>query len=289
MVGWPSAANGGGDALRFRYGRYDRDVGKQRQTTQRAVHVQRLKLSRRDHEYQFALRPLQDRCDRDRPHRRETGATGDKNNAAGMIWPEKGAAERTRHLYAVPDADFSPQLRGYDSVRESADVKMQHAIVGATLERIGRAVASRRKPPKLRLAELTGKIIQRFRQLDVHADHVRRQANHLGHTARHRDLIGDGLGHDLDIGDDSRLAGVNHVVTLLVAAKHPAFNEAHAAGTANPGATIVRQINAIHQGPVEHEVAAIRQVRLIVEGYLANLPHYSTSRRIGRTCRVCLI
>src|ERR1700682_1422188 len=114
------------------------------------------------------------------------------------------------------------------------------------------------------------------------ADHVGRQANHLGHTACHRDLIGDGLGHDLDIGDDSRLAGVNHIVTLLVAAKHPAFNQAHTAGTANPGTTIVRQINAIHQGPVEHEVAAIRQVRLIVEGYLANLPHYSTSRRIGR-------
>src|SRR5712671_5141496 len=55
MVGWPSAANGGGDALRFRHGRYDRDIGKQRQTAQRAVHVQRLKLSRRDHEYQFPV------------------------------------------------------------------------------------------------------------------------------------------------------------------------------------------------------------------------------------------
>src|ERR1700687_3022788 len=56
---------------------------------------------------------------------------------------------------ALPNADFSPQLRGYNSVRESADVKMQHPIVSATLERIGRAVTSRRKPPKLRLAELT--------------------------------------------------------------------------------------------------------------------------------------
>jgi len=52
---------------------------------------------------------------------------------------------------------------------------------------------------------------------------------------------------------------VDHVVTLLVAAKDPAFNEANAAGAANPAAAVVRQFNTIHQRPVEQEVTAIRQ------------------------------
>ena len=92
MIGWPSDADGGGDALRLRYRQNDRDIGKQREAAQRAMHIKRLKSSRRDDEYDFPLRPLHDRRDRDRPHRRETGAAGDEHQAAGMPWPQKRAA-----------------------------------------------------------------------------------------------------------------------------------------------------------------------------------------------------
>ena len=74
-----------------------------------------------------------------------------------------------------------------------------------------------------------------------------------------------------------------------VAAEYLAVDEAHAAGAANSGAAIVRKIDAVHQRPVEQQLAAIRQKRLVVDRDLANLRHYSTSIRIGRTCRVCLI
>src|SRR6266576_957795 len=253
MVGRPSGADLGGDVLRFRYGRNDGDIGKQRQAAQGAVHVQRLQLSRRDHEYQLPLRPFQDRGNRDRPHRRETGAAGDKHNAAGMISPEKGAAIRSRYLDAMPDADISAELRGYNTVGEPPDVEIQQAIVSAPFQRIGRAVGSRRKSAILHLAKLTGKIMKRFRQLDGYAENIGSQTNDVGDLTGHRDLVRNGFGHDLDVGDNSRLAGVDHVVALLVAAKDPALNEAHAAGAANPGAAVMRQVNTTGQRPVEQQ------------------------------------
>ena len=58
---------------------------------------------------------------------------------------------------------------------------MQEAIVGATFQRIGGAVTSRRESSKLHLAILTGKMAKGPRQLDINADNVRCQANEIGH------------------------------------------------------------------------------------------------------------
>ncbi len=116
----------------------------------------------------------------------------------------------------------------------------------------------------MHLAILTGQIAKRLRQLDVDTDNVGRQANDIRHTRRHADLIGDGFGHDVKIGDDPRLAGVDHVVAVLLAAKHLAVDEAHLASAANPASAVMGQLNAIHQCRVEQQVAAIRQKGLVV-------------------------
>src|ERR1700746_880132 len=113
------------------------------------MHIKRLKFLRRDHEDQFALRPFHDRSDRDRPHRRETGAAGGKDNAAGMIWPEKGASERPGQPYAVSDTDIPSQFGRYDSVGKPSDVEVHQPIVGPALQWIGGAIKSRRKSVEL--------------------------------------------------------------------------------------------------------------------------------------------
>ena len=82
---------------------------------------------------------------------------------------------------------------------------------------------------------------------------------------------------------------MDHVVARGLAAEHLAFDKANTTAAANPGTAIVRQFDAVHQCPVEQQLAAIGQERLVVHRYLADLSHHSTSRRIGRTCRVCLI
>ena len=48
---------------------------------------------------------------------------------------------------------------------------------------------------------------------------------------------------------------MDHVVALFVAAIDPAFDEANAAGAANPGAAVMRQVDAVHQRPVEQQLA----------------------------------
>ena len=75
----------------------------------------------------------------------------------------------------------------------------------------------------------------------------------------------------------------------VVAAEHLAVDQAHAAGAADAGAAVVRKIDAVHQRPVEQQVAAIREKRLVVDASPCRSSHYSTSRRMGRTCLVCLI
>jgi hypothetical protein len=118
-------------------------------------------------------------------------------------------------------------------------VKVQHAIVRAAFQRIGRAVGSCRKSLKLQLAVLTGKELQRFRHFHVYADHVGRELNGLRHARRQRGRLGGRLDRNLEIGDDPRLAGMDHVVATRLATEHRAVDEAHLTGAANSGAAIV--------------------------------------------------
>ena len=166
---------------------------------------------------------------------------------------------------------------------------MQQAMVGMAVQWIARAVRPWRKSAELHLAELARKMTQRFWQLDLDADDIGREAHDIGHLTGHRDRFGHGLGDNGDVGDDPRLTGMDHVVTWLLPAKHLALDETDAAGAANPGAAVMRQFDAIEQRPVEQQVTAIRQIRLVVDRHLADLTHHSTSSRIGRTCRVCRI
>src|SRR5262245_32016361 len=66
---------------------------------------------------------------------------------------------------------------------------------------------------------------------------------------------------------------MNYFVAPAVAAEHLAVDELHAAGAANSGAAIMRKIDAVHQRPIEQELAAIRQKRFVVNIDLANLWH----------------
>src|SRR5438067_69061 len=58
MIGRQAAADRRKILLRLRYRRNDGDVGKQRQATQCAVHIERLQLSRGHHACHLPLRPL---------------------------------------------------------------------------------------------------------------------------------------------------------------------------------------------------------------------------------------
>ena len=271
MIGRPAAADGVRDLLRLRHHRDQRDVGKQRQPAQRGMHVERADAAGLHDEDHFALRLLHDRGNRDRPHRGETSAAGDEHDAPRMALPEKGTAVRSRQLDAVPGADFVAERRGYLPVRNLSDVKVQQVIVRSAFQRKGRAVGPCRESLKLQLAILAGKVVERLRQFDVDAHHVGRELNGLRHFRRQRDRLGSGLNCNIEIGDDSGLAGMDHVVAAAVAAEHRAVDQAHAAGAADSGAAIVRKIDTVHQRPIEQKLAAIRQKRLVVDRDFANL------------------
>src|SRR6202043_4210149 len=97
-------------------------------------------------------------------------------------------------LHAMPGLDPLAQCRGHESVRNRADMQLQEVIVGGSLQREGRAVASRRKSPELYLAILAREVIERLRQLEAYAHHVRRKASELPKVRRHREGQGHALG-----------------------------------------------------------------------------------------------
>ena len=191
----------------------------------------------------------------------------------------------------MADADGFAERGGHRAVGQRSNVKMQHTRTWSAHQRIGRAVAARGVPTKLHVAILAGQIIERLLQLQRDADDVRREPRHVDELRRHRDRIGDGFGDDLEIRDDPRLAGMDHVAAIIVAAEHLALDQANTAGAANPGPAIMRQLDAVHDRAVEQHVADIGGEALVVDGdYAGFLPHhFSTSRRMGRTWRVCLI
>jgi hypothetical protein len=168
-------------------------------------------------------------------------------------------------------------------------VKVQQVIVAAAFQRIGRAIGTRRIAAELQLAELARQEGELLRYLDRDPDNIGRQPHDAGNLARQRERIGHILGDDRDVGDDARLAGMDHVVARLMAAEHPALDQAHAAGTAHPSAAIMRQLDAVHQRPVQQQLAGIGEIVLVVEHDLADAAHHSTSRRMGRKWRVCRI
>src|SRR6476620_7340877 len=100
-----------------------------------------------------------------------------------MVWPQKGCAGWTGDLDAVADADLPAKRRRHPAVFKPADVKMQQPIVGGTLERIRRAVESRREVSKLHLAILTRQVAKRLRQLDIDPHDIGRQRHDAGHLS----------------------------------------------------------------------------------------------------------
>src|ERR1700733_15880155 len=96
-------------------------------------------------------------------------------------------------------------------------------------------------------------------------------------------------GDDFKIRAAPRLTGVDHAAALIDAAESLAVDKTYPAGPANAAAAIVGQLDAAHQCAVEQEITAIHKKRLVVEGHLGDFRHYSTSIRMGRTCRVCAI
>jgi hypothetical protein len=189
----------------------------------------------------------------------------------------------------VTAADVAAECGGNLAVGDPTDVEVQHAIVAAPFQRIGRTVGARRKAAESQLAELAGQERKRLRHVDPDADNVRREPHDVADAARQRGGIRHIFGQDGDVGDDARLAGMDHVVARLMAAEHPALDQAHAAGAAHPGAAIMRQLDAVHQRPVQQQVAGIGEIVLVVEHDLADAAHHSTSRRMGRKWRVCRI
>ena len=67
-----------------------------------------------------------------------------------------------------------------------------------TFQRIGRAVGPCRESLKLQLAILAGKVVERFRQLDIDTDHVWRELNGLRHFRRKRHRLWCGLDRNLE-------------------------------------------------------------------------------------------
>src|ERR1700733_4035082 len=172
---------------------------------------------------------------------------------------------------------------------QAPDVKVQPAIVRGALKWIGRTIASLREAAELQFAILARQMPEWLLELKTDADNIGREPDQIGHACGYRNRIRRGLGDDFKIRDDPRLTGVDHAAALIDAAEHLAVQKTHPAGPANAAAAIVGQFDAAHQRAVEQQIAAIHKKRLVVEGHLADLRHYSTSIRIGRTCRVCAI
>src|ERR1700733_2964499 len=174
-------------------------------------------------------------------------------------------------------------------MRQAADMKMQPAIVRGTLERIGRAIAPLRKTAELQFAILARQMPEWLRELKADADDVGREPDQFGYARRYRNRFRGRLGDHLEIRPHPCLAGVDHVAALIGAAEYLAVHKTYPAGPANAAAAVIGQLDATRQGAVEQEIAAIHKKRLVVEVHLADLCHYSTSIRMGRTCRVCAI
>src|SRR5579863_6369141 len=174
-------------------------------------------------------------------------------------------------------------------MRQATDVKMQPAIIRGAFEGVGRAIAAFRETAELQFAILARQMPEWLLEFKADADDVGREPDQFGHTRRYRNRFRGRLGDHLEVRDHPRLAGVDHVAVLIETAEYLAVHKTHPAGPANAAAAVIGQLDATHQRAVEQEITAIHKERLVVEGYLANLCHYSTSIRMGRTCRVCAI
>ena len=118
------------------------------------------------------------------------------------------------------------------------------------------------KTAKSHFAILTGKVVKRFRHLDIYADHIRREARvRLATRADTRHRIGNGFGDDLDVRDNSRLAGVDHVAAVLGAAKDLAVDKADAAGSARSRFGNRAAGRTMHHRAVEQQVATTSEER----------------------------
>src|SRR5215208_5497234 len=113
----------------------------------------------------------------------------------------------------MPDIDFPSERGGYNALGKPSDVKMEQAIVGASFQRIGRAVTSRRKALEFKIAKLSGEVMKRFWQLQVEADNVWGQPNDVSHAGGDGKMVWNGLRHDLEVGDDPRLTGMDEFIT----------------------------------------------------------------------------
>ena len=123
--------------------------------------------------------------------------------------------------------------------------------------------------------------MKRLLHLHAGAEDVGREPRKMDELSLHRDRIGHRFGDDFEIRDDPRLAGMDHVAARIVAAKHLALDQADAAGAANAGPAIMRQLDAVHHRAVEQEVADIGDEALLVDGHLASLLHDSCFRIIS--------
>src|SRR5579863_6814078 len=82
---------------------------------------------------------------------------------------------------------------------------------------------------------------------------------------------------------------MDHLVIVVLAAKNAPLHQAHTTGATDSAPAIVRQFDAIEQSRVEQNVATVGRERFSIQCHLAGLFHFSTSSRIGLTCRVCRI
>jgi hypothetical protein len=141
VVGGASASEHPRNRLRLRNDWNDCDVRKLREPAQCSVHIERSEGSRRDNQHQCPLRSFLDRGNCDGPYRSETGAACDQHCATSMVWPEKGAAERTRQSRAVADTDVLADRRSNNPVSNFSNVEMQQAGACVAYQRIGGAAA----------------------------------------------------------------------------------------------------------------------------------------------------
>src|SRR4051794_33095274 len=107
-------------------------------------------------------------------------------------------------------------------MRKPASVKLQYSRFRASLKGISRAITSGREAAKLQLAKLTGKIVKGLGELHSYSDDIRCEVDNFRHACWDRHRLGDGLRHNFNIGQNSRLTGVDHVVAELMAPKHAA-------------------------------------------------------------------
>src|SRR5262245_26270530 len=251
MIDDASDANHGGEILRRADDRDDRHVRITRQHTKRIDHVHGLDGARADHHDDTSALMLADGRNCNRPDRRKAGAASDEHEPVQGRRTQERQAEWALDRYPMAFANVAAEGGRYPAAPNTPYLKMQKFPRREIRHRSGWVVAARWIAPKPHPQILPREIVDRLRGLDNDFDNIRRTLLNCPHVPCARLDFRQALDLEPQVRHDPALARPRGAQLSAFATDGQSVEDAHAAGTAMPRATIIRKVDSACQCGVE--------------------------------------